>query len=141
MSRNYKEAPQDFLYCQKKQCSQSDACLRFQAGLSIDATLSHFSIVNPLYVEDRAECPYFRSTEPIRCASGITHLFDNLPHAKSHKIKYLISNYFSKGTLYRITIKERLIKPEEIAFIQSLFTKEGITEEPLFDEYVEMFDW
>jgi hypothetical protein len=141
MSRNYESAPQNFAYCLNEQCSQSANCLRFQARLHIGSTQPFFSILNPLHIEEQKECSYFRSTEPIRCASGMKHLYDNLPHLKAIRIKSLVNKHFSITTLHRIKTKERLIKPEEIAFIRSVFIQEGITEEPLFDEYIEVINW
>jgi hypothetical protein len=34
-----------------------------------------------------------------------------------------------------------LITPEQQDFIRKVFLEEGIEEEPVFDEYVEQYDW
>ena len=48
---------------------------------------------------------------------------------------------FSKGTLYRIQKKERLITPDEQKIIRMIFIRQGIHADPLFDQYVEQYDW
>ena len=50
-------------------------------------------------------------------------------------------NYFSshkESCPYR---KERLLKPKEQEYIRQLFLKRGIKEEPVYDEYVEQYEW
>ncbi len=46
-----------------------------------------------------------------------------------------------RATYYRCWRKERLIKPEEQERIRQLFLKWGINEEPVYDEYVEQYEW
>lgn len=138
---NYGQVPKNYLHCQNTQCQHSASCLRFLVALRIDSSVSSFSIVNPAYVAGRTECPYFKPDQLIRFASGITYLFDNLPHAKAIKVKKIIYSHFGKNTYYRFRNQERLIKPEEQDFIHEVFVKEGIEEEPLFDKYVDKHDW
>ena len=48
---------------------------------------------------------------------------------------------FSKGTIYRIQKKERLITPDEQNIIRMIFIQHGIHTDPLFDKYIEQYDW
>lgn len=48
---------------------------------------------------------------------------------------------FSKGTFYRIQKKERLIAPNEQNIIRQIFIQYGIHADPLFDKYIEQYDW
>lgn len=138
---NYEQVPKNYLHCQHAQCQRSADCLRFLAASRINSSVSSFSIVNPAYVAGKAECPYFKPGQLIRFASGITHLFDNLPHTKAIKVRRIICNHFGKNTYYRFRSKERLIKPEEQDFIREVFVKENVEEEPLFDRYIDRYDW
>ena len=72
---------------------------------------------------------------------GITQLLEDLPHNKAVAIKRAMNTKFSKGTLYRIQKKERLITPEEQNIIRLIFIRQGIHTDPLFDQYVEQYDW
>lgn len=139
---DYGQVPRHYLHCQNAPCPLSADCLRFRAGLHIDKETPHFSIVNPAYVAGlEGECPYFRRDRLIRFAAGITHLYDTLPHAKALKIKQTIGSHFERNAYYRIRNKQRLIKPGEQAFIRQVFKDEGIEEEPVFDQYIERYDW
>ena len=46
-----------------------------------------------------------------------------------------------RATYYRCWRKERLIKPGEQERIRQIFLKWGINEEPVYDEYVEQYEW
>ena len=43
--------------------------------------------------------------------------------------------------LFGIQKKERLITPEEQNIIRLIFIRQGIHTDPLFDQYVEQYDW
>ena len=47
----------------------------------------------------------------------------------------------NRTTYYRCYRKERLLKPKEQEYIRQLFLKRGIKEEPVYDEYVEQYEW
>ena len=138
---NYKDVPKNYLHCLNAQCPHAADCLRFQAALHAGPDTSSFLAVNPAYVADNEECPYFRPDCMVRFALGITHLFDNLPHAKAIQIKKMLYNQFKRNMFYRILNKERLIRPEEQDFIRDVFFKEEIEDEPVFDEYIDRYDW
>ncbi|NDV58237.1 DUF6078 family protein [Bacteroides sp. 519] len=139
---NYKDVPQTYPHCLHAQCPQAQKCLRFYVAQHADEETQTFPLINPNYLNGKEEsCPYFQLNVLTRFASGITHLFDDLPHAKAVKIKQIIYNYFKRNMYYRILNKERLIKLDEEAFIRGVFKKEGIDTEPVFDEYVYKYDW
>ncbi|MDH6306389.1 hypothetical protein M2459_000376 [Parabacteroides sp. PF5-5] len=138
---NYKDVPWDYLHCLNAQCPRSADCLRFQVTLHTDQDRSSFSIVNPAYVAAREECPFFHLDRLTHFALGMRRLFDKVPHAKALKIRNILYHHFERSMYYRIRNKVRLITPKEQAFIRQVFLNEGIQEEPVFDEYVDQYDW
>lgn len=138
---DYKEVPQDYIHCLNGQCPQSSDCLRFKIAAVASKEVPYFSTMNPVYVDEQKECPYFHPDLLIRYASGITRLYDDLTHIKYVKIKKAIHNYLGHSRYYRIYNKLLFIKPEEQDFIRELFIKENVGAEPLFDEYVERYDF
>ena len=138
---DYKEVPKGYLHCQNAQCPRAEECLRFLVTRYIDSKTEYFLIINPAYIAEQKECPFFKPDSLTRFALGMTHLFDNLPHAKATKIRGTIRGYFGRTCFYRVGRKERLIKPEEQDFIRQTFINEGITEPPEFDKYIEQYAW
>ena len=49
--------------------------------------------------------------------------------------------HFGRNAYYRFRRKEQLITPSEQKYIRQLFRKKGITDEPIYDEYVERYEW
>ena len=138
---DYKDVPKGFLHCLDTKCTHSATCLHFLAAQHAEQNISSFLVVNPVYVANRDECQFFQTVCLARFALGITHLFNNLQHAKAVKIKAILYNYFGRNTFYRIRSKQRLIKPEEQDFIRKVFIEEEIADEPIFDEYVDRYNW
>ena len=138
---NYKQVPRNYTHCLNAQCPRSADCLHFLVTRHVDKETRYFSVVNPAYVAEQKECPYFQPDRLIRFAIGITHLFDNLPHTKAVKIKKTMYSYFGRNAYYRTLHKQRLIKPEEQDFIRQTFVKEGVAEQPAFDEYIDQYVW
>lgn len=138
----YESVPHDFPYCLNEQCKHSDKCLRYLTSKQLTQKRTVFSIVNPACTTPQADnCPYFKADKLDRYALGVTHLLDDLPHNKAVAIKRAINANFSKGTFYRIQKKERLITPDEQNIIRQLFIQYGVHTEPLFDTYIEQYDW
>lgn len=138
----YESVPQGFAYCLNEQCKHSTKCLRYLVSKQLTPKQQIFSIVNPACTTPQADsCPFFKADQMDRYALGITYLLDNLPHNKAIDIKRAMKANFSKGTLYRIQKKERLITPEEQNIIRMIFIRHGIHTDPLFDQYVEQYDW
>ena len=138
---NYKDVPTNYLHCLNASCTRSVDCLRYQVALRVDADTSSYHLINPKYITARKDCQYFRSDCMIRFALGMKHLFDNLPHAKAIRIRSILLSHFERNMYYRFLNKKRLIRQEDQAFIRDVFRSEGIEEEPVFDEYIEQYDW
>jgi len=138
---NYKEVPGNYAHCLNEQCPRAYECLRFQVAQYANANKTSFLVINPKHIASQKECSHFRPVQLVRHAVGITHLFDNLPYSKTNQIKRQIQRYFERNHYYRIYRKERYINPEGQDFIRELFRKEGILEEPVFDEYIDTYVW
>ena len=81
------------------------------------------------------------SDRTARFAMGITHLLDKLPHSEAVIVKSLLYDLLKRNMYYRIKNKERSIRPSEQESIRQIFLSRGITDEPVFDEYIEQYDW
>lgn len=139
---DYTSVPHGYLHCLKAECSCSMDCLRYQIARHAGAQMVAITIVNPAYLAGREEpCPYFKENHQVRFALGITHLYDNLPYAKAVKIRRQLKDHLHRTTYYRIYRRERYITPKEQSLIQDVFRKEGIPEEPAYDECVYGYDW
>ena len=138
---NYKEVSGNYAHCVNVECPRATECLRFQAAQHADAKAISFIIINPKHIASQKECSYFRLDQLIRHAVGITRLFDNLPYSKARRIKKQLQGHFGHNYYYRIYRHERYLSPKEQDFIRELFLKEGIQEEPVFDEYIDTYDW
>lgn len=139
---DYNTVPITFLHCTHAQCLQANNCIRHQLMFQLTPDRNNIPIVNPARIEGKGEnCPYFFRDRKSQFALGITHLLDNIPHTKAIQIKREMYNYFRRNMYYRILHKERLITPAEQIFIRQLFLDKGINEEPVFDKYVEQYQW
>lgn len=139
---DYSIIPFGFMHCINSECTKGNDCMRRKAMLLSVSGPKKISIVNPVHIPANTEdCPHFFSNRKIRYALGITHLLDNIAYPKAKSIKRDINRYLGKNTYYRIVNKERLIAPSEQNLIRQLFINNGIEEEPLYDEYVEKYDW
>lgn len=138
----FESIPKTFPYCLNAQCKHSAKCLRYIVSKLLPPKRTVFSIVNPACTTPQGDsCPYFKSDKMDRYARGISRLLDDLPHNKAVAVKRAIHAHFSKGTLYRIQNKERLISPDEQDIFRKIFIQYGIKNDPVFDEYVEQYDW
>ena len=86
-------------------------------------------------------CSFFIPDRMKRYASGITHLLDKIPHAEALVIKREIYNFLGRNMYYRIKNHERLVTPAQQEHIRQIFLNHGIKEEPVYDTYVEKYDW
>lgn len=139
---DYKEVPKNYLHCVHSSCKRSGECLRFLVTRHADPKIHRIYIVNPTSLTGNNDgCAHFQPDELTCFGWGITHLFDNIPYKKALKIKRILCNGLERNTFYRIQRKERQINPNEIVFIRELFKKEGIEEEPTFDELIYKYNW
>ena len=138
---DYSQFPYSFAHCLNAECLRGNTCLRRQVALRMPKERSVVPIVNPAHIVPSGEdCLLFVLDQPEQYARGISHLLDRVPYDDALEIKQRMIGNFGQTTYYRLKRKERLIKPAEQAYIQKLFRNRGITDDPVFDEYVEYYD-
>lgn len=139
---NYNSLPSGFANCFNEQCKRADKCLRRQAALHIPAEYKIISIVNPACIASTGEdCLYFKADNPQLFARGITCLLSSIPHSDAIAIKQQMLNHFGRTLFYRFWRKEHLFSPSQQEYVKQLFLQRGISEPPLFDEYIEQYEW
>ncbi len=139
---DYTQVPYGYYHCLHTQCPRAQECLRLYVALHASTEVVIFKVINPAFVCGKEDaCRFFQSNRLSRFAMGITHLYDELPHNKAVEIKRILFAEFQRNTYYRIQHKQRYIRPAEQEFIREVFRREGIQQEPVFDEYIDKYDW
>lgn len=139
---DYNSVPHDFVHCFNAQCEHASKCLRHQIALLTPPERGVVRTISPVFkLPAGTNCSYFKAEKLQRFALGFAHLLDKVPYKDAVVLRKQIFNYFERSTYYRCLHKERLIKVEEQAYICQLFTNRGIEKEPVFDEYVEQYEW
>lgn len=139
---DYQTVPHSFAYCLHQQCSLAQQCLRQKIAQNIPIDFKYITIINPSYIPPKDKnCTYFKECKTIRLASGMLHLFDNINHKDAIIIKQQMFAHFKRSMYYRIRNGERFLKPHEQDYIRQLFLDRGITQEPVYDVYIDQYDW
>lgn len=139
---DYQLLPHAFAHCLNGQCERADGCLRRQATLRMPTERGIVTIVNPAHMTPAGEdCPYFKVDCPQRFARGMSHLLDQVPHSDAVAIKQQMLSNFGRTLFYRLWRKESLFSPDQQEYIRQLFLQRGLSSAPVFDEYVEMYEW
>lgn len=139
---DYATVPYGFVHCLHAQCPYAANCLRYQVAQRIPPECNSISIVNPSFTPPKKkECSYFLEDRLQRFAIGIKHFFDKLPHEDAIYIKRQMIAHFTHSAYYRYWRNERAFSPDDQAHIRKLFLKRGITDEPAYDEYKELYEW
>lgn len=138
----YDQIPFNFVYCLHSQCPKAADCLRHKLLALVPSERMAIDTINPAHIAaHQDECPHFMPDRTVRFAIGITHLLDKMPHSEAVIIRNLLYGFFQRNMYYRIKNKERSIKPSEQESIRQIFLSRGITEQPVFDEYIDQYDW
>lgn len=138
---DYNEFPAGFAHCFNEQCRRGETCLRRQLALRIPKERGCVCVVNPAHLESATgeSCSFFLLDQPQRYARGISHLFDDVPLRKAQVIKSQILAYLGRTNYYRCKRGERLVKPDEQAYILKLFRAQAVDGEPKYDEYQDYY--
>lgn len=139
---DYNTVPYNYAHCFHSECKYAAKCLRHQVALRVPPEKGILSIVSPLFKPaDGTDCPYFKADALKRFAQGMTHILDKVPHKEATALKRQMLSHFERNTFYRCWRGERLIHPDEQAYIRQLFINYGFTDEPVFDLYLEQYEW
>ena len=139
---DYNDVPKSFLYCNHDKCPRRGKCLRYQVVLNISQKLPYYTTVNPQHIAgNENNCDFFKLNEITRFAVGMSHLLDDIPHATAIAIHKEIYSFMGRSMYYRILNKKRLLHPVEQEQIAAIFCKHGIKSKPVFDDYIDKYDW
>ena len=143
--------PEGYAYCFAglNNCPKADNCLRaIAAKLLTDSKGTQpqtVNTVNALYIEqlaNRDSCPLYRSSEPIRYAKGMTHLFEDLPLKQAKSVRGRVTACFScESYFYRSRNGKRLITPTEQQRIAHVFRSINPNLVPKYDGYEYALVW
>lgn len=130
-------------------CPKADSCLRAIAARlltrSEEPPSQTVNTVNAMYVAqlaDRATCPLYCPSEPLRYAKGMTHLFDELPLKQAANVRRKVVNCFScERYFYHSRNGSRLISVKEQQKIAKVFHATGLDLTPKFDGYEYVIEW
>lgn len=140
---DYDNFPAHFMHCLNERCPRAEECLRRKAALLMSVDRVNVPVLNPLLYEQSGGegCCYFFSIVPERHAKGFLHMLDNIPRVKGDMIKRQMVRYFGRTIYYRCLHGERLIKPAEQADIEKIFLRNGLQEKPVYDAFVDQYDF
>ncbi|WP_455672702.1 DUF6078 family protein [Phocaeicola sp.] len=140
---DYSLVPAGYAFCMNARCSQASECLLHQLYLHVPHHVKYIRVVNPLQSVLTGEnaCPYFKADVPVRFAVGMKHLFDTVPHKDALVLRDQLMGHFGHNLYYRYWREERMFSPAEQEYVAKLFRNRGITAPPVFDAYVERYDW
>lgn len=139
---DYQAVPLNYLHCFNENCPRKGECLRHLTALHAPKSIPAIKALNPAaYPADADSCPYFRSSQKMRLAWGMSTMFDDIPYRTAVSLKSAIHHLYPKTTYYRIAHQERPLSTKEQEEIARVFVQNGVTTPPRYDRYTEGYDW
>lgn len=145
------DIPQGYAHCfaGKNNCPKANSCLRAISAKLLTESLEEqpqtINTVNAIYVErlpNRASCPLYRSSEPLRYAKGMTSIFDELPLKQAANVRRQVKAIFScESYFYQSLNGSRLINLDEQRQIAHVFQSISPDLVPKFDGYKYVILW
>lgn len=136
------KTPETFALCVIGNCPVADNCLRRQALVQMDAPRRDvITTINPIGLAPGADCPHFRSVEPIRIAYGFRGALSAIPHGNVGMLKTEISNHFCLRNYYHLRNGERSMTPNEQEVVAKILERYGATAPVRFDRYADDYQW
>ncbi len=139
MEIRYADIPTGWPLCFLAQCTRKDACLRYQAGLTVPTDVETCVAVAPAVLR-KSDCPQYRKIETMRTARGFSNIFSEVKQRHAPEMRALLTAYLGgNGTYYRYLHGERALTPEQQQWIRSLFARFGYPGDVAFDGYEERY--
>lgn len=139
---DYNTVPYGFSHCFNAKCPRAKKCVRYLVTQYLLPTHLDISIINPARITDGGKgCIFFMADKVVTFASGTKHLLDNIPHKDALAIRLQLIRHFGQNNYYRFRSGKRLISPSEQKLIQRIFINTRISTTPVYDEYIEQYDW
>ena len=118
------DIPATWLYCFTSSCTLRDTCIRYQAGLVLDASRTCGNAVFPTAAGDN--CPHFKLLRMIRTAWGLARLFDEVCVGDAPTLRKRLKTMLGgNGSYYRFHHGTRRLTPEQQAEVRQLFARFG----------------
>lgn len=136
----YQEIPKDIPYyfgvCLHSQCPQADGCMRQRAyRTQLEQGWHVVRLLNPQRCAPGNECPYFRSTEPVRYARGFTGMQRKMYHEQYLTFMNLLQGHFGRCLYFDRRRGHIPLPPQEQQLVLEAARRAGV-EGPLeFDQY------
>lgn len=130
-----------WLYCFNAQCPMHDSCLRFQSALKMPADNEIGWAVYPNAIKN-GKCRFYRKDQKVTLATGFI-VKDN-PRATNMfiEMRRRITHYLGgNGTYYLYRNGKKWLSPEQQEDIRRIFRNAGYTDEVVFGETKEEYDF
>lgn len=137
------KAKEDYTVCYAEQCPKKEQCMRWKVGQQMSDTTSSYRCVNLRYEGvGTADCSLFRSTQKVKYAKGMMHIFNSdMPRKVEPFVRGKLIGHYCRTYYYEFRNGKRLMSPAIQEEIRALFRKIGWNEPIEFDGYVEDYDW
>ena len=137
------KARNGYTVCYAEQCPLRERCLRWKVGQQMPDTTSFYHCVNPRFEGVATEhCSLFRSTEKVKFAKGMMHIFNSdMPRKVEPFVRYRLFASHCRTYYYEFRKGTRQISPKIQEEIRNLFREAGWNEPVEFDGYIEDYDW
>lgn len=143
--------PKGYVVCTAAEgsCPLRERCLRSKVLRETDYTSERANLAllvvnlwNKALNPQTDKCAMYREAVPRRFAKGFKHLFDDVPKGIYVALQAQVANIFTSERTYFYCKKGTyLTSPEEQHRIAQIFKRNGLTESPRFDAFVDTYDW
>ena len=117
--------PIEWELCFNQQCPHRDDCLRYLAGQQLASRMQRGAAIYPSALSD-GQCDYFCPAQPVRCAVGFRHLFDEVRAAHSPAMHRELTAYLGgNGSYYLYRNGKKSLSPKQMEWIEGLFRRYG----------------
>ena len=138
----FREKAGHYLVCFNDQCPLHEECLRWLVGLYVDTTLPAYTGVNPRNPQNGGEqCALFRKKERVMMKRGMTHLYQEMPRYKEHRIRLLLQLIWGRKRYFEMRKGERLVNPQQQEDVIYACRHHGWTGPIVYDGEVEDWNW
>lgn len=116
--------PRNWLYCFNSGCQHHEECIRFRSTVALSGSRTWGNAVYPAALHADGSCEHFKQLRIVRQAWGFNQLFKDVKLHDAPTLRSLMKEYLGGNTMYyRYHHGERLLSPEQQAWIKRLFAR------------------
>lgn len=126
---DFKEMPQEFPLCTRRDCEQHETCLHWLA-YEQHAVMERAYFYDARWFDEHGgteACTHFADCKPVEYAVGFEHIFDDMPKVKAESLRQKLLEHFGAFTYYRYRRGEYIIPPSVQQYITTTAKELGIT--------------